>query len=90
MKPRCLVISLIRNYIGCVIANHGRFIRGVAISIILYQTSNAVLHWHAREITIQTDSPKSIQGEGEIWGTKPISIKVIPDAMRVLVPGAKF
>lgn len=46
-------------------------------------------HWQAREITIQTNPPQSIQGDGEVWGKTPISIKVIPGAMRVLVPGAK-
>jgi len=90
MKPGCLVISLIKNYIGCVIANHGRFIRGVAISILFYQTSSAVLHWRAKEITIKTDAPQSIQDDGEIWGTTPISIKVLPGAMQVLVPGSKI
>jgi hypothetical protein len=36
------------------------------------------------------DSPQSIQGEGEIWGTTPISKKVIPGALRVLVPDSKI
>ena len=43
-------------------------------------------HWRAREITIQTDQPQPTQGDGEIWGTTPISIKVLPGAMHVLVP----
>ena len=43
-------------------------------------------HWQAKEITIETDQPQPIQGDGEIWGNTPISIKVLPGAMRVLVP----
>ena len=42
--------------------------------------------WQAREITISTDQPQPIQGDGEVWGNTPISIKVLPKAMRVLVP----
>ena len=43
-------------------------------------------HWQAKEITISTDQPQPIQGDGEVWGNTPISIKIIPGAMRVLVP----
>ena len=43
-------------------------------------------HWRAKEITIETDQPQPIQGDGEVWGPTPISIKVLPGAMRVLVP----
>jgi diacylglycerol kinase family enzyme len=43
-------------------------------------------HWQAKEITISTDQPQPIQGDGEVWGNTPISIKVLPGAMRVLVP----
>lgn len=42
-------------------------------------------HWRAKEITIETDQPQPIQGDGEVWGPTPISIKVLPGAMRVLV-----
>ena len=44
-------------------------------------------HWQAKEITIETDRPQAIQGDGELWGNTPITIKVLPAAMRVLVPG---
>ena len=43
-------------------------------------------HWRAKEIIIETDQPQPIQGDGEVWGPTPISIKVLPGAMRVLVP----
>ena len=48
--------------------------------------SGAFYHWRAREITIETDQPQPTQGDGEVWGQTPISIKVLPGAMRVLVP----
>jgi YegS/Rv2252/BmrU family lipid kinase len=43
-------------------------------------------HWQAKEIKISTNQPQPIQGDGEVWGNTPISIRVLPEAMRVLVP----
>ena len=51
--------------------------------------NEAFQHWRAKEITIQSDPPQPIQGDGEVWGSTPISIKVLPNAMQVLVPGEK-
>jgi YegS/Rv2252/BmrU family lipid kinase len=59
----------------------------VAASIKNKETlSDLYHHWQAKEITISTDQPQPIQGDGEVWGNTPISIKVLPGAMRVLVP----
>jgi diacylglycerol kinase (ATP) len=41
-------------------------------------------HWRARDITIVTDPPLPVQADGEMWGTTPISINVLPGAVRVL------
>jgi YegS/Rv2252/BmrU family lipid kinase len=41
-------------------------------------------HWRARHITIVTDPPLPVQADGEMWGTTPISIDVLPRAIRVL------
>jgi len=41
-------------------------------------------HWRARHITIVTDPPLPVQADGEMWGTTPISIDVLPGAVRVL------
>ena len=62
-------------------------ISSTAAGLLHKETINdAFHHWRAKEITIETDQPQPIQGDGEIWGTTPISIKVLPGAMRVLVP----
>ncbi len=48
-------------------------------------------HWRARDITIVTDPPLPVQADGEMWGTTPIRINVLPAAVRVLTkpsPGA--
>ena len=64
---------------------------GTSYSILAGMTDHKTLdkafhHWQAKEITIETDRPQAIQGDGEIWGNTPITIKVLPAAMRVLVP----
>ncbi len=41
-------------------------------------------HWRARHITIGTDPPLPVQVDGEMWGTTPISVDVLPRAVRVL------
>lgn len=37
-------------------------------------------------LTIQTEYPQNIQADGEIIGTTPADVKIIKDAIRVLVP----
>ena len=44
-------------------------------------------HWQAREITIATDPPQAVIGDGEAWGETPITLKVLPGAVRVIGPG---
>jgi diacylglycerol kinase family enzyme len=49
--------------------------------------ADAFHHWQAREITIDCDPPQQIIGDGELWGETPISLKVLPQAVRFVVPG---
>jgi YegS/Rv2252/BmrU family lipid kinase len=44
------------------------------------------LHWQAREITISTDPPQPVVGDGESWGETPIELKILPSALRVIAP----
>ena len=53
-------------------------------------SSDAIKHWQGREIKIECDPPQTVQGDGEIWGPTPISIKVLPGVMPVLVPGEEI
>jgi YegS/Rv2252/BmrU family lipid kinase len=46
----------------------------------------ALKHWQGREIHIECDPPQAIQGDGEVWGYTPISVKVLPGALPVLTP----
>ena len=48
--------------------------------------ADAFHHWQAREIAIEVDPPQQVIGDGELWGESPISIKVLPQAVRFVVP----
>jgi YegS/Rv2252/BmrU family lipid kinase len=44
-----------------------------------------VEHWQARQIRIEVDPPQPVQVDGEIIGDTPISAKVLPAALKVIV-----
>jgi YegS/Rv2252/BmrU family lipid kinase len=46
----------------------------------------AYQHWQGREITVTADPPQPVHGDGEVWGETPVSVKVLPQAISVLVP----
>jgi len=51
--------------------------------------SSTFHHWQAREILIETNPPLTLNIDGEIVGQTPISVKVIPQAVRVMVSGSQ-
>jgi diacylglycerol kinase (ATP) len=49
-------------------------------------TTAALQHWQGREITLVAEPPQSVQADGEVLGQTPISAKVLPGVVRVIVP----
>jgi diacylglycerol kinase family enzyme len=47
---------------------------------------NGLQHWQTKKITIATDAPQAVIGDGESWGETPITIEVLPSAVRVISP----
>jgi YegS/Rv2252/BmrU family lipid kinase len=45
-------------------------------------------HWQVREVTITTDPVQPVVADGEDWGETPVTVKVLPQALRVIVPQA--
>ncbi len=45
-----------------------------------------LLHWTAREVSVVADPPQSIQYDGEVIGYTPVTAKVRPQSLRVIVP----
>jgi diacylglycerol kinase (ATP) len=59
----------------------------VAASVIAKnENAQPLQHWQAREIKITTDTPQTVQADGELIGETPANVKVIPQAVRVIVP----
>ncbi len=60
-----------------------------AASHYLLKGDNAeagVYHWQGREITLEADPPQSVWIDGEEYGQTPITAKVLPKALEVVVP----
>ena len=55
--------------------------KSVAISTA---TQDAYVHWQAKKIQIATETPQSIQVDGEIGWQTPVEINVVPGAVRIL------
>jgi YegS/Rv2252/BmrU family lipid kinase len=43
-------------------------------------------HWRAKEVTIESDPPQPVVGDGEKWGETPVTVKVLPGAINVIAP----
>jgi diacylglycerol kinase family enzyme len=43
-------------------------------------------HWQARQISIESDPPQPVHIDGEMVGTTPVTIDILPRAIRVLAP----
>lgn len=43
-------------------------------------------HWQARQISIESEPPQPLQIDGEMVGTTPVNINILPRAIRVLAP----
>jgi diacylglycerol kinase (ATP) len=46
----------------------------------------ALHHWQVREVTVEADPPQTVQVDGEILAKTPVSFKVVPGAVKILVP----
>ena len=44
----------------------------------------SIIYW--REISIHTDPPTVVQGDGETWGETPVTAKVLPGLLPILTP----
>jgi diacylglycerol kinase (ATP) len=43
-------------------------------------------HWQSRRVTIETDSPQTIQADGELIGETPIAVEILPSPVQLIVP----
>jgi diacylglycerol kinase family enzyme len=48
-----------------------------------------VKHWHGKEISVSSTPQQTVQCDGEVLKKMPLHIKIIPGAIKVLVPKEK-
>jgi diacylglycerol kinase (ATP) len=46
-------------------------------------------HWQVRQARVEADPPRSVQVDGELLAKTPVTIRVVPAAVQVLVPPQK-
>jgi diacylglycerol kinase (ATP) len=62
----------------------------VAASIVAgNEDAEPLQRWRAREVHVEADPPQSVQVDGELWGHTPFTARIVPQAIRVLVPAAR-
>lgn len=67
-------------------------IRAVDVGMLLSLTANAIgmvdnlPHWQAREIELVSDPPQAIECDGEIMEDTPVTVTVVPQSLKVIVP----
>lgn len=49
-------------------------------------SSRSVRHWQAKEITVRSSPPCSVQCDGEMIGDTPMKVSILPAALQVVVP----
>lgn len=45
-----------------------------------------IQHWQARQIQIEVDPPQPVQVDGEMVADTPVRARVLPGALKVIVP----
>ncbi|MEP7291162.1 MAG: diacylglycerol kinase family protein [Chloroflexota bacterium] len=45
-------------------------------------------HWQGRQITLHADPPQPIECDGEMIEATPVMVSIVPQALRVIVPGS--
>ena len=49
-------------------------------------SARPVRHWQAKEITVRSSPPCSVQCDGEMIGDTPMKVSILPAALQVVVP----
>ena len=52
----------------------------------LTDPANLLPHWQVRHVSIDADPPQKVTADGEVLGSTPVDIRILPNAIRVIVP----
>jgi diacylglycerol kinase (ATP) len=62
----------------------------VATSIVTgNENIEPLQHWQVKEVTLVSDPPQTVQGDGEVLGQTPVRARIVPQAFKVIVPKPK-
>jgi diacylglycerol kinase (ATP) len=50
-------------------------------------TTPVLQHWQGREVTLVAEPNQTVQADGEVLGQTPVTAKVLPGVVNVIVPG---
>jgi diacylglycerol kinase family enzyme len=48
-----------------------------------------VKHWQGKDISVYANPEQTVQCDGEVLGKMPLHIRIIPGAIKVVVPAKK-
>jgi YegS/Rv2252/BmrU family lipid kinase len=66
-----------------------RTVAKAAGNVLLHNEDLApVEHWRGREVTVVSEPPQAIQADGEVLPAGSVTVKVLPGAVRFVVPGS--
>jgi len=77
----------------CLVHKHGPLGRLIILFDFLFKREERrqrVRYHTLREVVIETRNPVAIQIDGEPAGSTPLSVRVVPGALKVLVPGVSL
>lgn len=69
-------------------ADLGSLIALAASAVAGSENAEALQHWQARDIAVTAEPPQTVQADGEMIGASPIHVRVLPQAVRIILPAA--
>lgn len=50
--------------------------------------SKVLPHWQARKVSIVADPPQQVTADGEVLGSTPVNINILPGAVHIIIPAS--
>jgi YegS/Rv2252/BmrU family lipid kinase len=86
LAPRINVSDGLLDVVVIHQSNLGSLLSLAASVVSGNENPTSIQHWQVREAVIEAQPPQVVHSDGEIIGETPITVKVVPQALRVIVP----
>jgi YegS/Rv2252/BmrU family lipid kinase len=67
-------------------ANFGSLLTAAANAVTSGELAQALEHWQGKEVIVEADPPQKLAIDGELIDAEKIHVKILPQAVRVVVP----